>query len=61
MFDRNIGQTKYSLWSGKLIYSVTNKVNTYVNFQNITNTKFAEISTVPLPPRWTMVGISIKI
>ena len=61
IFDRNVGQTTYKIFSGKLTYAVSQKLNTYLNFQNINNIQFAEISTVPLPSRWTMFGVAYKL
>ena len=61
IFDRNVGQTTYKIFSGKLTYVVNQKMNAYLNFQNINNVQFAEISTVPLPSRWTMFGVAYKL
>lgn len=61
VFDRNVGQSTYKIFSGKLTYAVNQKMNAYLNFQNINNVQFAEISTVPLPSRWTMFGVAYKL
>lgn len=61
IFERNDANSAYKILSGKLSYTVNDKISASLNLQNLTNTQFSEISTVPLPPRWSTLGISIKL
>ncbi len=59
--ERNVVNEGIWLYSANVNYSIANRISLYLNFQNISNQKYSEISILPLPPRWTTFGIIIKL
>ncbi len=59
--ERNIVNEGIWLYSANVNYAIRQQISLYLNFQNITNQKYTEISILPLPPRWTTFGVILKL
>lgn len=59
--ERNIVNEGFWLYSANVNYAIREQISLYLNFQNITNQKYTEISILPLPPRWSTFGVIVRL
>ncbi len=54
--ERNITRQGNWIFSSTVNYHIQKQISVYLNFQNISNQSYSEVSILPLPPRWISFG-----
>ncbi len=59
--ERNISGEGNWILSSSMNYHIRKQISVYLNFQNISNQSYSEVSILPLPPRWISFGAIFRL